>query len=512
MGENFSNYLKFDINVSNSEPVIKVIGVGGGGTNAVNYMYSNGIIGVDFIVCNTDMKSLKDSPVPNKIQIGTSTTKGKGAGANPEVGKESVNESIDYVRQAIEGTDMLFIAAGMGGGTGTGASPVIAKLAKEMGILTIAVVTFPFTSEGTRRKQQAQKGIRELKEYVDSLIIVRNDKLRELFGNCTIQKAYENADNVINSAVKGISQIITASGYINVDFSDVVSVMKDSGVAIMGSAVVDGQDRAMKAVKLALASPLLNDNEIKGAKNVLLYISFSSNNQITVDELDGMMEYIQNEAGNDVNIIMGHGYDDNLGDNISVVVIATGFETTPDVGFNIEEANKNKNTYELKTESTEVNVSENIVKDRKNKNEEIYVIKMSDVENNLQDETNNVENSKEINDIITKPVVNTYTKPVVDEIDTEVSYHSVGDNKEDERRRTLNNISLKSEDIDFDDINGIEKMYNEISREPAFIRQGIKLSDNPSSSHSKYSKYSLFDNDDKMELGQNNSFLHDKVD
>ncbi len=512
MEENL-NYLKFDVNTSNGDPVIKVIGVGGGGSNAVNYMYSNGITGVDFIVCNTDIRSLQCSNVPNKIQIGSSTTKGKGAGANPEIGEESVNESIESIRQAIEGTDMLFIAAGMGGGTGTGASPVIAKLAKEMGILTIAVVTLPFISEGKRRKEQAQKGVKKLKEYVDSLIVVRNDKLRELFGNCIIQKAYENADNVLNSAVKGISQIITASGYINVDFSDVVSVMKDSGVAIMGSATAEGEDRAMKAIQSALCSPLLNDNEIKGAKNVLLYVSFSSNNQITVDELDSMMQYIQDEAGNNVNIIMGHGYDDELGDKVSATVIATGFETTPDVGIDIGETNKSKNTYELKTDNVNVNVIENIPKDKENKKEDIFVIKVSDVENNILEEKNNNEDSEGINDIIRKTMDNTYVKPSVDEIDTEISYHSTnGDNKEDERRKALSSMSSKLEDIDFDDINGIEKMYGEIGKEPAFIRQGIRLSDNPSSSQSKYSKYSLFDNDDKMELGQNNSFLHDKVD
>jgi cell division protein FtsZ len=269
-----SDKMKFDL-PKNQSSIIKVVGVGGGGSNAVNHMFSQGIDGVDFLVCNTDQQALDISPVPHKIQLGSTLTEGRGAGSIPEVGKNAAIENIDQIREILKtNTKMVFITAGMGGGTGTGAAPIIAEAAKELGILTVGIVTLPFAFEGRKRKLQASEGIKEIKQYVDTLLVINNDKLREIYGNLSVGAAFDHADNVLTTASKGIAEIITRIGYINVDFEDVRTVMSEGGVAIMGSAAAGGENRAITAVEHALTSPLLNDNNIRGAKYILLNIKF----------------------------------------------------------------------------------------------------------------------------------------------------------------------------------------------------------------------------------------------
>ncbi|NQV52029.1 MAG: cell division protein FtsZ [Flavobacteriales bacterium] len=327
--------MKFDLPKENSS-IIKVLGVGGGGSNAVNHMYKQGIKGVDFLVFNTDQQALDVSPVPLKVQLGATLTEGRGAGSLPEVGKNAAIENIDDIKDIINtNTKMVFITAGMGGGTGTGAAPVIAKTAREMGVLTVGIVTMPFFFEGRKRRQQAEAGIEEIREQVDTLLIINNEKLREMCGNLPIAQAFAMADNVLTTAAKGIAEIITRTGYINVDFEDVRTVMTDSGVAIMGSAAAEGEDRATKAVEKALASPLLNDNNIKGARYVLLNITFG-NQEVLMDEISDITDYIQDEAGSSADVIWGYGMDESLGDQLSVTIIATGFNQNPNTGVNLE--------------------------------------------------------------------------------------------------------------------------------------------------------------------------------
>ena len=316
--------ITFDL-PKNQSNVIKVIGVGGGGSNAINHMFRQGIIGVDFVVCNTDSQALQTSPVPNKIQLGVSLTEGLGAGAKPEIGQQAALESIEEIEKMLDAnTKMVFITAGMGGGTGTGAAPVIAQLAKERGILTVGIVTIPFQFEGKNRSEQAMEGVERLRKQVDSLIVINNNKLREVYGNLGFKAGFSKADEVLATASKGIAEVITNHLTMNIDLKDAKTVLSDSGTAIMGSFVASGADRAKVAIQSALDSPLLNDNKITGAKNVLLLITFGSD-EITIDEISEINEYIQNEAGHNANIIMGIGEDDKLEESISVTVIATGF-------------------------------------------------------------------------------------------------------------------------------------------------------------------------------------------
>ena len=327
-----NDMIKFDL-PKEQPSIIKVIGVGGGGSNAVNHMFKQGIKGVDFVVCNTDQQALDRSPVPKKIGLGANLTEGRGAGSIPEVGKNAALENLEELKDILNSkTKMVFISAGMGGGTGTGAAPIIAKAAKDLGILTVGIVTIPFHFEGRKRKSQADYGLEELKQSVDTLLVISNEKLRDMYGNLKLGEAFAQADNILTIAAKGIAEIITVSGYVNVDFEDVRTVMKDSGVAIMGSASASGPDRAVKAVQTALASPLLNDNNIEGASNILLYIN-SGSEEVTMDEVSEITDYIQNEAGLTAEIIWGNGYDEDLGDSITVTVIATGFKTKSVEGF-----------------------------------------------------------------------------------------------------------------------------------------------------------------------------------
>ena len=318
------NNFSFDL-PKNKSNVMKVMGVGGGGSNAVNHMFQQGITGVDFVVCNTDSQALEKSPVPNKIQLGVNLTEGLGAGANPEIGKLAAVETHEELRELLETqTKMLFITAGMGGGTGTGAAPIIAEFAKELGILTVGIVTIPFDFEGKTRQLQAQKGLKKLKKTVDSLIIINNNKLRQVYGNLGFKEGFSKADEVLATAAKGIAQVITHHYTQNIDLKDAKTVLANSGTAIMGSATSSGSNRANDAIIKALDSPLLIDNKIDGSKNVLLLI-VSGTDEITIDEIGEINEYVQKETGNSANIIMGVGEDKELGNNISVTVIATGF-------------------------------------------------------------------------------------------------------------------------------------------------------------------------------------------
>ena len=323
---NLSGNFNFDL-PKNRSNVIKVIGIGGGGSNAINYMFQQGIMGVDFVICNTDAQALEKSAVPIKIQLGASLTEGLGAGANPEVGRQAAQESFEDITNLLSTqTKMVFITAGMGGGTGTGAAPFIAKMAKEMDILTVGIVTMPFQFEGKIRLEQAQKGLEQLKSNVDSLIVINNNKLREVYGNLGFKAGFAKADEVLATAARGIAEVITHHYTQNIDLKDAKTVLSDSGSAIMGSAIAQGANRAQESIVNALDSPLLNDNKIEGCKNVLLLI-VSGEEEITIDEIGEINDFIQTEAGNNTNIIMGVGEDPELGKSISVTIIATGFNS-----------------------------------------------------------------------------------------------------------------------------------------------------------------------------------------
>jgi cell division protein FtsZ len=358
MSSEFDNIL-FDMPKTQSN-TIKVIGVGGGGSNAVNHMFTQSIKGVDFVICNTDAQALENSPIPNKIQLGANLTSGLGAGANPEIGAQAAKESLQEIQQMLNTqTKMVFITAGMGGGTGTGAAPIIAKIAKDMEILTVGIVTMPFAFEGKRRSKQAQLGIDQLRQNVDSLIVINNNKLREVYGNLGFKAGFSKADEVLSTASKGIAEVITHHYKQNIDLHDAKTVLSNSGTAIMGSAKEEGQTRAKTAIVKALDSPLLNDNKITGAKNVLLLI-VSGTNEVTLDEIGEINDYIQDEAGYDANIIMGVGEDEELGEAIAVTIVATGFAKDQQSTITNTEVKKIVHTLEDEQKAT-YNFSDNTV-------------------------------------------------------------------------------------------------------------------------------------------------------
>lgn len=366
--------------------IIKVIGVGGGGSNAVNHMFKQGIKGVDFIVCNTDKQALDISPVANRIQLGAALTKGLGAGSIPEMGKNSALETIDEIRKYLsDGTEMVFITAGLGGGTGTGAAPIIASVAREMGILSVGIVTMPFVFEGKKRKEQAEAGLAEMKKYVDTLLVICNDKLREIYGNLKMSEAFAHADDVLTGAARSIAEVISMHLHINVDFNDVKTVMKDSGVAIMGTATASGERRAIRAVEQALNSPLLNDNNIRGARHVLMNI-MSGNDDISMDEFGEITDYIQEASGYTAELITGYGIDPTLGDNVGVTIIATGFQTNTPKGFEppkqqekvvsvlVEEAKKPVTETPVVVNTVVQSTIEDVIKEVEKKTEEPFLI------------------------------------------------------------------------------------------------------------------------------------------
>ena len=434
-------------------------------------MFTEGINGVDFIICNTDQQVLESSPIPNKIRIGDNLTEGRGAGSNPEVGKLAAEESLEEIIEALGvNTQMVFVTAGMGGGTGTGAAPVIAKAAKDLGILTVGIVTTPFIFEGSKRKLAAEKGIEELREQVDSLLIISNDRIKEMYGNLPISKAFQYADNVLSTAAKGIAEIITIAGSINVDFEDVKTAMKNSGVSILGNGLAEGQDRAKRAAELALNSPLLNDNKILGANDLLVNISYGAE-EASMDEYALINEYLQGEAGMDANLKCGLCYDEALGNKISVTVIATGFN---------RKENKMKN---FVLEETENKLDDNIFEE--------FHPEQHDLEANADDEAEVAKERRQtsIFDFIENPS----EKPRVDSKNQELI------DRISHLRRLKEKASQAEESDELD--------------EPAYKRRRVALDEIPHSSEPGVSRFSLIDEPDKKpEIRANNSFLHDNVD
>lgn len=464
----------FDIPLNESE-MIKVIGVGGGGGNAVNHMFKRGIQGVDYILCNTDAQALSNSPVKAKVQLGSSLTAGRGAGNKPEIGKKAAMENIEDVKKAIgDKTQMVFITAGMGGGTGTGAGPEIAKACRDMDLLTVGIVTIPFRNEGRRRIQQAIDGIKELEGQVDSLLVINNEKIREMYGDFRISEAFAKADDVLSIAAKGIAEIITVHGYINVDFADVETVMRQSGVAIMGSAYASGENRAINAVEEALNSPLLNNNNIKGARNILLNVT-SGSEEITMDEIGQITDYIQDMAGYDADLIWGNGQDESLGEEIAVTLIATGFSTS-----SIPEMLGNK-----KVEKTYHTLDEQAVKRSKASEEH--------KEEPSKQETLHFEQEKSSDEF--------------DQLYKNVKKNTDTDSDQPARQVefTMDFTEKSEEDID------------NLEQEPAYKRRFFnkaksKLGINKKE-EDKVSKYSISnDEDNNTIISDNNPYLHDNVD
>ena len=552
--------MKFEM-LKDKSSIIKVIGVGGGGGNAVNHMYRQGITGVDFIICNTDAQALEFSPIPNKVQLGASLTEGMGAGAQPEVGKNSAIENIDDIKAMLGSTTkMLFITAGMGGGTGTGASPIIAKAAKELGILTVAIITTPFSFEGKRRKMQADDGMEELKKYVDSYLVISNDRLREIFGNLTLGSAFAQADDILTTAAKGIAEIITVPGYINVDFKDVSTVMKDSGVSIMGSYSAEGENRALVAVQGALASPLLKDNEIEGARYILLNIS-SGVREVTMDEVAIITDYIQDKAGLSADLIWGNCIDENLGDNLSVTIIATGFQTTEQRAKDKENVKKISlltpeeaplvrpvepvNSFIEAKPKVEVESNEPVLKVQEEKKQsdlfgDLFNLnrapKVEEVENNVtvvhqlvEEEAPAAEAQEpgfefevklsETEFVFETPVAEFEVEEeeiapapiaVAEEKVVGLDDNKSDDSIEDQLRKSKERIlKLKDLSMKLRTSNGLQELENE----PAYKRKQMQLQQVQHSSESQVSRFTLSnDEDGSTEIRPNNSFLHDNVD
>ena len=390
------HFFDFDNDLSKNNSIIKVIGVGGGGSNAVTNMFKNGIKDVTFVICNTDEQALRHSPVPNQLQIGVNLTLGLGAGANPEVGKSAAVESKEEIESLLnDGTKMLFITAGMGGGTGTGAAPVIANIANKLGILTVGIVTMPFSFEGKKKFIQAQNGIQELKQYCDTVLVILNDKLKEVLGNVTISNAFSQADNILTTAVKSIAEIITVPGYVNVDFEDVKTVIKNAGAAVMGSAQVEGEDRAKKAVEKALISPLLNHKNIKGAKKILLSIYSSPDMELQMDELTEITNYIREIIGEDTEMIFGNGIDEQLNKSIKITIIATGFD---DSEYN-DLSNEQNRDKKLETAQKIVTLDRNESK-KEYINDNIFVDYNKNSNSKYINNFENIENKQYTNDSI----------------------------------------------------------------------------------------------------------------
>ena len=547
--------MKFEM-LKDKSSIIKVIGVGGGGGNAVNHMYRQGITGVDFIICNTDAQALEFSPIPNKVQLGSSLTEGMGAGSIPEVGKNSAIENIDDIKAMLGSTTkMLFITAGMGGGTGTGASPIIAQAAKELDILTVAIITTPFAFEGKRRKMQADDGLDELKKYVDSYLVISNDRLREIFGNLTLGSAFAQADDILTTAAKGIAEIITVPGYINVDFKDVRTVMKDSGVSIMGSFSADGENRALAAVEGALASPLLKDNEIEGARYILLNIS-SGLREVTMDEVTIITDYIQDKAGLSADLIWGNCIDESLEDKLSVTIIATGFQTTeqrakdrqnvkkislltPEEAPLVRPIEPVNSFIEAKAEPVS---SEPVLKvQEEQKQSDLFgdlfnanrapkldeqITNQTIVHQLIEEETPVAEAKEpgfefevkvsETDFVFETPIAHfELEEEIAPEPIAQVQEVNADEDKNDEsveeqlKKSRERILRLKDLSMKLRTTNGLQELENE----PAYKRKQMQLQQVQHSSESQVSRFTLSnDEDGSTEIRPNNSFLHDNVD
>lgn len=492
--------MNFDLPVERSS-IIKVLGIGGGGNNAVNHMFEKGIRDVNFIVCNTDQQALSKSPVPVKVQIGEALTEGRGAGSQPEIGRKAAMENINDVMDALSGnTKMVFITTGMGGGTGTGATPVIAKACKEAGLLTIAVVTIPFKSEGKVRIKQAIEGVDELKDYVDSLLVINNEKLREIYGNQPVSTAFAKADDVLTTAVKGIAEIITVTGYINVDFADVETVMKDSGVAIMGMGLASGENRAIRAIENALKSPLLNSNDITGAQSILINISTGhGEHELTMDELGEITDYIYEVASDDALIIRGLSKDDNLSEDISVTIIATGFEANSIFKPYV----KPKESHKVELVTNKTPVPQRIIPET---GEDVFTVK---------------DKEKVKRSIITS----------IDEESQGTIDFGLEGNEAIENMRSRHNESRKEGQEKSDaTLRKVKHMQNMLKKEgfsnksmkdnidtfedvPAYVRRNMALGAPDKATDSKVSKFTLTsDESDGPILRENNAYLNDNVD
>lgn len=533
--------MEFNLPKDNSGSIIKVIGVGGGGSNAVNHMYKQGIEGVDFYVCNTDLQALEVSPVPNKIQLGPSLTEGRGAGSIPEIGKNAAVENIDDIRALLgTTTKMVFVTAGMGGGTGTGAAPVIASIAKEMGILTVGIITVPFGFEGRKRRQQAEDGLIEMRKNVDTLLVINNEKLREISGNLTIGNAFSQADDVLATAAKGIADVISVTGAINVDFNDVNTVMKDSGVAIMGSAAAEGENRAVKAVQNALNSPLLNDNEISGANYVLLNITYGDK-EVLMDEITEITDYIQDEAGSSADVIWGHGYDESLGDKLSVTIIATGFKAGSTLSDEVVERKvvtlqdePKKEIVSPMSSPTHTTVAESL--------EAQPFMKSEEVDNTPVEPTSAFESTESVFET-EEPFIKEQTAEEQGSInyDWEMEQAAAAEKKEEEVTRYMldedeipaniqttapeeSNTTLSPEEqqrLNKERIQRIQEYtqklkkpngVSEFEKEPAYIRRNIQLDETKQSTNDNISRFGLNEDENGTTLRGGNSFLHDNVD
>jgi cell division protein FtsZ len=536
-----------------------VIGVGGGGSNAVNHMYLQGIVGVNFVVCNTDAQALDMSPVPNKIQLGPESTGGLGAGSNPEVGRISCEESEEEIRDILsKNTKMVFITAGMGGGTGTGAAPVVAKIARELGILTVGIVTTPFSYEGSRKINQAEEGIKRMKESVDTVLVISNDKLREMYSALKRSEAFAIANNILATAAKSISEIITVPGEINVDFADVAHVMKNSGVAIMGVGLAEGEDRALRAVQSALNSPLLNDNDISGAKKLLVNIS-TGEEEMSIDEIDTIIEYAREAAGADADVIFGAVDDPNLGSKISVTIIATGFEPvgglykadmsnrkvhvleqpvatqTTLLNLNEFEVEKVEDTplvfdnipademkHDLPVDFTQHEVSDNeMLKFELHIKEPVEEVKPVEMPSPVYNKVEDVQPVKETESLpfdgmfsVPMSQVNDVVKNEVNDSVVNNSFNNkqnmemnAGEQSLSERKNRMRNLSFKFQN---------PQNLQELENEPAYLRRNVELEKMQHSSESNVSPYTLnninINGDIRPEIRKNNPFLHDTVD
>lgn len=475
--------------------IIKVIGVGGGGSNAVNHMYRCGIQGVDFYICNTDIQALDISPVPNKIQIGTELTEGLGAGAKPEVGKQAAIENKEQIRELLgNGTKMVFITAGMGGGTGTGAAPVIAEVARSLGILTVGIVTRPFAFEGKPKARRAQEGLEEMRKHCDTVLEILNDRLREVYGKASFKEAFSQADNVLTKAAKSIAEIITVSGNINVDFEDVRTVMQDAGAAVMGSAVVEGEDRARRAAEAALNSPLLNNTNIAGARYILLSIVVSDEDDFQMEELEEISEYVQERAGEDAEIIFGQASDETVGKGLGVTIIATGF------GIREESSDLLGKSAAGAKASSKVQQVVDLESNRKTERQ------LEDDFFKYEEEGDNVEEFFTVNEKLKQPA-----KPqkVVFELSDE---YEVDEDTEAKKKRMLEQ-QYRQRQQKIEDLKTVSEMNGEELKEkqdiPAYLRKGVKLQDQRHSSETNLSRYNLSDDN---ELLGGNKFLHDNVD
>ncbi len=517
---------QFDL-PSHHKSIIKVVGVGGGGSNAVNHMYGLGIKDVEFVVCNTDHQALESSSVPSKLQIGTSLTSGLGAGANPEQGKKAAIESKEEIRDLLaQDTKMVFITAGMGGGTGTGAAPVIAQVAKELDILTVGIVTAPFAFEGKKKMKAAEDGIKELKKYCDTVLVIMNDKLREIYGNLSISEAFAQADNVLTTAAKGIAEIITVPGYVNVDFEDVKTVMKCAGPAVMGSAKTIGDNRARRAAEEALNSPLLNQQNIFGAEKILLSIISGEEAELQMDELTDITDYIQEFAGDEAEVIFGHGVDSSLGEHIRVTVIATGFGKVDEEGEyvnnNVED---NKTVFSLESQkemspkdSHKSSETEDFIFEfeddspEEKAEEEDWSYSFSDLKDEIKREVDE-EDEKHYSTKRQASFEFDFTdkfeeeeKTHEDEVSIEDAFNGIPRSKQLELAQKRAERESMFEGKKFEMATDDFKQRLDV---PAYERKKVNLQTTPHSSERNISKFNL--TEDNQILG-NNKFLHDNVD